>query len=396
MRLFKTLVAALAVTYAVGAVADDGFKVGDTSIKFNGFAEAALFYQFSGGFHSLAGGCDYYICPQSIALSSGSQPVAQEAMTVAYSRFGISTSTPSGVGAVGTRFEVDAANSYQTEGKSFTHHDMIRLRHAYGTVGDWLLLGQTWSTFADLNTFPDQMDENPFVNLAALRAPMIRVAIPAGPVKVSIALEDPYAETLSGQTWNIPDVIAKVEINAGPASISLRGVGKQYKVPTASTAGFGGAIGVALKLGDDALVIDAEGGPGIGTYMYGTTAVGDDAGKQIGEDAVLNSKDPTTIDLWTVYGASVGYTHSWTGNVRSNLMASGMWTASNTTIQNDVTTAVYNFQNKAVYSVGINTYWSPAKSFWVGPEFYWHHRDTFGAGSGNEVQGELVSHFNFL
>jgi len=408
MNLFKTLVAATAVTFAVPTFAAEeagAFKVPgtETTLKFNGFAETALFYQFQGGFEFLYTGCDYYICPSAIALKGEHVNNWQTAMTVAYSRFGVQSSTPTPVGVAGTRFEVDAAKGYQLEGQTFTHSSFIRIRHAYGTVGDTFLMGQTWSTFADLNTFPDQMDENPFFNLAALRAPMIRVGFPVGGAKLTFALEDAYFTSLTGNKppeqafWNVPDFIARLDFGSGPASLSLRGVVKQYRTQSASTAGGGGAVGAAIKFGNDTLVADVSGGPGIGTYVYGAT-INPTGG--LAQDAFQTNAN--TITTWKVWGASAGYTHVWTPAVRSNLMASGIWTSSNSDIQNAVIAgpaagrAAYDLSNKQVYSVGVNTYWQPAKIFWIGLEGYYNYRKNFADAHGDEWRAELVGHFNLL
>jgi hypothetical protein len=408
MNLFKTLVAAAAVTFAVPTFAAEeagAFKVPgtETTLKFNGFAETALFYQFQGGFEFLYTGCDYYICPSAIALSGQHVNNWQAAMTVAYTRFGVQSSTPTPVGVVGTRIEIDAAKGYQLEGQTFTHSSSIRIRHGYGTVGETFLMGQTWSTFADLNTFPDQMDENPFFNLAALRAPMIRVGFPVGGAKLTFALEDPYFTSFNATTlakgaptntsafWNVPDFIGRLDFVTGPASLSLRGVVKQYRTQTASTAGGGGAVGAAVKLGEDTLVLDVSGGPGIGTYIYGATI--SPAGG-LPQDAMQIG---TSIKTWKVVGASAGFTHVWTPVVRSNLMVSGIWTSSNSDIQNAPgNAAAYNLSNKQVYSVGVNTYWQPAKIFWIGLEGYYNERKNFADQHGEEWRAELVGHFNLL
>jgi hypothetical protein len=401
MKLFKTLVAAAAVTftvpYARAAEEAGAFKVPgtDTTLKFNGFAETALFYQFSGGSRFLYSACDYFLCAPGIALHGEKVNNWQAAMTSAYSRFGVQSSTPTPVGIVGTRFEIDAAKGYQLQGQTATHSSFIRIRHAYGTVGDTFLMGQTWSTFADLNTFPDQMDENPFGNLAAVRAPMIRVGFPLGPTKLTFALEDPYFTTLQGAKdptkrafWNIPDGIVRLDFGSGAATFSLRGVVKQYKTETANTAGGGGAIGAAIKLGDDTFVLDVSGGPGIGTYAYGATALA----ASTPEDAVQTNG---TIKTWKVIGGSAGFTHVWTPAVRSNVMASGLWTKSDSDIQ-AFDPAAYDLANKTVYTLGLNTYWQPAKIFWIGTEFYYNYRQNFAGAHGNEVRGELVGHFNLL
>ncbi len=399
MNKVKTLVAAAAVTLAVplASVAQESgaFKVPgtDTTLKFNGFAETALFYQFSGGSRFLYQGCDYYLCSVGIALDGEKTNNPQAAMTSAYTRFGVSSSTPSGVGVIGTRIEIDAAKAYMYQGQSDTHGDILRLRHGYGTIGDVFLMGQTWSTFADLNTFPDQMDENPLMNLAALRAPMIRAMFPISSAKLTLALEDPYLTSLTGNPaperafWNVPDFIARLDFGTGPASVSVRGVAKQYKTETASTAGYGVGLGLALKLGGDMLVVDASGGPGIGTYIYGSTL------GPTPEDAMQINAN--TIKTWTVWGASAGFTHNFSPAVRGNLMASGIWTSSNSDIQ-AASAATYAVANKSVYTGAANLYWQPAKIFWLGVEAYYNYRENFASQHGSEWRGEFVGHFNLL
>jgi len=405
MSLVRAAIVSVILALPLASAAEDvsgAFHIPgvETDIRFTGFAETTLFYEFSGGAALLSRACDYYLCPTNIALQ-GQTTYLQTALAAAYSRFGVETTTPSPIGAVGTRFEVDAAGGYQLIGETDTHSAMIRIRHAYGTIGEWFLMGQTWSTFADLNTFPDQMDENPVANLAALRGPMIRFTIPAGLLKVSLALEDPYFTSLVDNTvgptypiWNVPDVIARLDLPVGPATLSLRGVAKQYKTESASAMGFGGAAGAAVPLGRDTLVLDVSGGPGIGTYVYGTTL-------GLPEDAVEETST-RTLKLWTVLGASAGYTHVWSPHVRSNLMASAIWTKDDSGVAAAVnsnagtTGPLYGSFNRSVYTVGANTYWSPSRTFWVGAEFYYNYRDTFSSVNGQEFRGEFVSHFNFF
>ena len=392
------LLAAAALPHA--ARADDAgvFKIPgtDTTIKFNGFAETALFYEFSGGYESLASACDYYICPQGIALTSlangGKAPntnTPQMAMTSAYSRLGVSTNTPSSVGNIGMRFEMDAAEGYQDIGASFTHHGSIRLRHAYGTVGDTVLIGQTWTTFADLNTFPNQMDENPFVNLAALRAPMFRVSFPAGPTRITIAIEDPYDRSFKQTHFSIPDIIARIDIPASFGSFSIRGVTTQYADDVNSSQGFGGAIGAALNFAGDSLVLDVEGGSGLGTYQYGLTT------GPTGEDAVEKA-DGSGITMWTTVGGSIGYAHNWNAQFQTNIMGSILLASGSNDLLGALGATAYNAANHSVASGGINTYWNVSKTFWTGPEFYLNYRKNFEGDSGTEFRGEWVGHFNLF
>ncbi len=383
-------VAALAVALPFAAAAEEApgwFKIPgtDSTIKFNGFAEMTYFYEFAGQ-TDLATAGEFYSNPGFILLDNS--PGTKQApnslgFQAVYSRFGFTTNTPSSVGNIGVRVEGDFNHNVQLAGGTFTNKGDLRVRHAYGTVGDFILLGQTWSTFADLGTFPDQQDENPVNNLAPLRAPMVRLTFPAGPAKISLAAENPYAITGSvpGNYWNIPDFIARLEFSAaGIGNFSVRGVTRQFKNAAHSAQGFGGAVGAAFNFGGDSLVLDGSVGMGMGPYL-GAGAFG---------DAVDTGTD---IKLATTYGASIGYTHVWNPKFRSNLIASYVGTA-----DNDDTRAAQavSVNNKYVVSGVVNTYWSVAKNFWVGAEFWYNMRKTFGEQLGHEARGEITTHFDFM
>jgi hypothetical protein len=395
------LVVGLAMPY--GANADDPpgtFKIPgtETTLKFNGFAEASFVYDLSG---DNAG--EVYLNSPSIALDGQPTNTPSFKSAVAYTRFGAQSMTPSSAGTVGFRFEGDFAftsgsigyNAVTGPGSSFTHSTPFRVRHAYSTLGEWLLIGQTWSTFADLNAFPDQQDENPVYNLAPLRAPMVRVGFPAGPAKVTLAVEDPYAQSVSTY-HSIPDFIARLDVPTGAGSFSVRGVTKQFKNSTQSAQGFGAAIGTAIKLSGDTLVIDVSGGTGMGAYQAATVA------GPVAEDAIGSGTD---VKLWNTAGASVGYTHVWCPQLRSNLIGSGFWAQNSSDVRNAVDAAAaaagstsppFANANQEVLTGMFNTYWSFAKNFWVGAEYALSHRKNFGGQSGNEHRVELTSHVDLF
>jgi len=93
-------------------------------------------------------------------------------------RFITQTSTPSAYGEVKTyiEFDFDQFSGAQLTG---SNADIARLRQAYGTMGPWLL-GQTWSAYADLQSWsdPDGVDPtiDPGVPMTTIngRVPQIR------------------------------------------------------------------------------------------------------------------------------------------------------------------------------------------------------------------------------
>ncbi len=420
MTRFRTAAVLMALGLAIpfAGSAEDApgwFKVPgiDTQIKFNGFAETAFAYELLGQ-QDFANNGEIYNNAPAILLDK--DPRKFQAPNYAgaesfYSRFGFNTKTPSGVGEIGVRIEGDFNHNLQLTGASFTHKGDLRVRHAYGTVGGWLLIGQSWSTFADLATFIDQQDENPPQNQAAIRAPQIRVTAPLGPVKVSVAAEDPYATNLglgaspfaggltTGKTkWEYPDFIARIDIPTPMASLSLRGVTKQFKTAEASATGaqrsvsaqaFGGAVGAAVKVGGDTLVLDGSAGTGLGAYQYGTVL------GPVPEDAIAT---PTDVKLFTSFGASAGYTHVWSPQFRSNIAGSAIWVKDDVDVRTAAAAATVNYgaANQRVLSGLANTYWTFARNAWVGAEFWYNYRKTFGGDIGHESRLLATAHFDFM
>ena len=74
-------------------------------------------------------------------------------LTAETSRFGFESSTPTALGPFATKVEADFY-AYGTGNRN-----RLRLRHAYGEYAN-VLVGQTWSTFMDLDDLPETVDFN--------------------------------------------------------------------------------------------------------------------------------------------------------------------------------------------------------------------------------------------
>lgn len=71
---------------------------------------------------------------------------------VRQTRFGVKTSTPTGLGTLKTQFEFELFGTGVDAGQT-----TFRLRHAYGELGQFGA-GQTWSPFMDIDVFPNSLE----------------------------------------------------------------------------------------------------------------------------------------------------------------------------------------------------------------------------------------------
>jgi hypothetical protein len=122
-------------------------------------------------------------------------------LTAIPSRFNLDLRTPTGVGAMRAFIEGDFAG----DGRAF------RLRHAYG---QWkgLLIGQTWSTFADPEAEPDGINFEGLNAIALFRQPLVRFTKPLGArYSLAAAVENPAPDITNARgVSQVPDIVVRV------------------------------------------------------------------------------------------------------------------------------------------------------------------------------------------
>ena len=137
-------------------------------------------------------------------------------LTAQTSRFGFETSTPTSAGTFNTKVEAD----FYSYGSG--NRNRLRLRHAYGEYAGWLV-GQTWSTFMDLDDLPETVDFNGPIGAPFSRRTMIRYTygMPQEGVKLTFALEDPQDQFGGGSAnermpqlgWRLlADALANIQV----------------------------------------------------------------------------------------------------------------------------------------------------------------------------------------
>jgi hypothetical protein len=399
MNRFSLLAALVALALPVaGSAVDAGvFQIPGTqsTIKFNGFVQLDATYDIEGRVKDIENN-DYATITsiQPLEGSAAALERGQTYLTGRTSRFGLQTVTPSDLGNVNTRLEVDLNGPNDFQGQTFTNSMLFRLRHAYGQVGG-LLVGQTWSTFLDLNAFPDTVDFNGPGSVAAIRQPQIRYTLPLGSLaSLSVSAEN----SRNGGVGHLPDFVAKLSAEGKYGTVALAGVTNQYRfnkagdvTPRSDTLqGYGVALSGSFKVLKDAVVAQVIGGDGIGRYLFNAGT----AGQSTGLDS---AGDPA---LWRAYAYHLGYTRNWSEKFRSNVVWSQTFLRKNgivTTdgvVDDDATGSIA--PNKRIDQAFVNTFWSFTKNAAFGLEYEWGRRHTFDDRKGRQDRVTGTFHYDFF
>ncbi len=139
-------------------------RIGNTTLDVYGYIKADFFYDFD------------YDQGDTAFVNNIGEPANETSgtfgATVRQSRIGLRTSTPSGIGEIGGQLELDLfASGGAAE---------LRLRHANITIGDSWLIGQYWTNFQPLDTYPTSVEFNGPVGIPFARVPQVRYSSTLG------------------------------------------------------------------------------------------------------------------------------------------------------------------------------------------------------------------------
>jgi hypothetical protein len=374
----------------------------DSTLKLYGFVQFDSTIDFSGRLVGYENSDWATILPAVPADDSGAgkRLKPQTYFTARASRFGIQTKTPTKLGELGVKLEADfnAPNDFQSE--TYTNSVMFRLRHAYATLGG-LLVGQTWTTFLDLNAAPDTVDFNGPGTQALVRNPTIKYTFGlADGVNLALALENNRGPQygLDTRFQTLPDVHARFDYAGGWGTASARAVLQTYNrarvngagtdyvdASTKTKEGLGLAVSGSYKIGSDTLLAQVAGGPGIGRYLLNAATIGNNS------PGVTFDNTTGKIDLWNVWGVHAGYTHVWNSELRSNLVGAYTWVLdpkiggakADDTVQKDFV------------QVFVNTFYDITKNAEVGVEYAYGQWKSFTNGTPEEKGTQNRINVNF-
>jgi hypothetical protein len=361
----------------------------DTSVKLGGYVKLDAIYDVNG-----ANGADQENFTGIQLDGTTASDENEFRLHARESRINIQTDTPTAWGNLKTFIEGDFYGTAGTETTS--NGSMLRIRHAYGEWGPWLM-GQTWSNFSDI---PSNIPTVDFTGVAGnvRQAQIMYTARVADKTNLSVSLENPFGDiqTNAPAVTNVedrPDVIVKFLTDKPWGRVAVRGmVGRiDFRTAanvekTATRSGFGASAKINVPSTKDYVVAYGAYGNGIGRYLNNAS----------GEGAVytLATNDLETETAW---GGYAGYQHVWTPTLSSNLVYS-LTRISNPNVAGVATACAIVAGsavgagcsvNKAVTSLQANVFWTPMPKIKLGLEYTHGYREIESGmeGSTDRIQG---------
>lgn len=373
--------AAVPDNVVTGGATKGSFKLpgSNTSVTLGGYVKLdAVFSNPSAGVDTKG---DLFLDPTAIPVgpTAGNNERNQVKFGARESRLFVKTNTPTSMGDLNTHVEFDFYGADGNESVSNSHG--FRLRHAYGTLGNFLA-GQTWTNFMNPASLPDTLDFGGPVGQIFDRQAQVRWTQPfGGPGSAtsgqwSIGVENPEAvvqipggASFRADTDRLPDVTGQVLFNTSIGKISVHGLVRQVRVdaktPAVVDEKLGGAVsvaGVIPTVGKDDFRFTASAGNAIGRYSDGFFP-----------DGVVGSDGQ--IRLPKQWGWFAAYRHYWFDQLRSNLVLS-------TAGENNPAGAPAS-TNKSTRSAHVNLIWSPVANSDLGLEYIYADRETEDALKGH-------------
>jgi hypothetical protein len=380
----------------------------DISIRLYGFAELDWVHDFAGDNSDNDYATFAYYMP--LDGSPEGKRTNRDYLTIRESRVGLETGMPTRFGVLSTKIEGDF-NNEPRHGNSSTYGDSghvytqmatnsygFRVRHAYGQFGG-LLVGQTWSTFMDVDNFPETVDYNGPPGGTFIRQPQIRYAYPTVDLGTfTAALENsdsyvldpgsdtPYASSLS----RLPDLVVRWDRGFDFGALSARAVTQELRIKDgaaldAQKRGYGVAASGLVKLrgGADFATWGVTYGEGIGRYLnYVEGAVFDAASDSIKLERAVGAylgyqfKPSDLLRVNLAWGMVHEFTNDFTKAIRAAGLDRGRWGL-----------------NRNVQQAHAGFFVSPVKAVDMGLEGIWAQRRTLAGERGQDFRLNFLTRY---
>lgn len=388
------------------------FRVPGTelSVRLYGFAELNWVHAFGPDNSDI----DYATFPPYLPLNDTAEGERKnrDYLTARTSRFGLEAATPTRFGVLGVKLEGDFNNEprtgstaqYGSAGNLFTQQQTssygFRIRHAYGVFGG-LLVGQTWSTFMDVDNYPETVDFNGPTGATFIRQPLIRYTYGTrSSGNFTVALENgssyvldssdpdtnpgfglPIASSLS----RVPDLVVRWDRGFQWGALSARAMTQELRFDDgdgreAAARGWGAAASASFKVrGTDWLAMQVTGGDGVGRYLnYIEGAVYDAVADEVRTERAVGvivgyqHKPADWVRVNLVYGATRNFDGDYTDVAEATGLDSGRFGV-----------------NRSVQQLHLGPIFTPVKGVDLGVEGIWAQRKTLAGEKGEDLRLDL-------
>ena len=317
---------------------------------------------------------------------------------VRQTRFGVKAATPTDLGELQAKFEIDMFGTGGDAGQT-----TIRLRHAWGELGAFGA-GQTDSPFEDPDLWPNTLEYWGPTGMVFFRNVQVRWTPIKGEKTFMLALERPGASGDAGvladrielqnieARFPLPDLTGAFRYGQKWGYVRVGGalrkinwddmLDDQYDL-TGGTTGWGLNFSSGLNLGEhDMLKLSYVYGRGIENYMQ-------DSPVDIGIEANPgNTTAPIKGVALPINGVVAFLDHTWNSRFTSSIGYSGQF------IDNSAGQAGNAFRN-GHYAVG-NLLYSPVPGMMFGGELQWGRRENYSDGfTSDGVKIQFAFKYNF-
>jgi hypothetical protein len=333
----------------------------ETSLRIYGFAELHAIRDLG------ASGSDDLFTDLSFQPLTNTNPQkGKTRFTAETSRIGFETATPTQYGAIATKVEAD----FYSYGAG--NRNRLRLRHAYGEYAGFLI-GQTWSTFMDLDNLPETVDFNGPVGAPFSRRTQIRYTYNDPQfAKFTVALEDPTDQSGGGsKNEKTPQLVARFDKSFDWGAVNLRLLSHEKRSASQSKHGSGVGVGGSYKLTDkDLLMGQYAQVNGDIDQLYGSNGYSID-----GAGAITFDKNR---------GVVLGWAHTYSDQMRVNLVYGA----------NRAKTAEA-IANRRLSQLHIGGIYTPVKNVELGAEYIQGRNEDFAGNTGKLQRVDLMARYSF-
>jgi len=365
----------------------------DTSIKLGGYVKLdAIYSNITQGVDAVA---NQQTVDSAIPVGPNGSPSDNKKGQLTFharqTRLNLATSTPTSYGDLTTFIEGDF---FGTDGnESVTNANGFRIRHAYGTLGNFLA-GQFWTNLFDENAYTETVDFGGPVGEIFVRQAQVRWTQPFAAGEWSVSLENPEslfavsgapltagsATPFRSDRDHFPDITGRLKLKNGLGTFNAALIARNIRIDTAAAADseWGGGISLTevVPIGNDDFRANFNTGNALGRYQL----------SGFFPDGYVDTDGK--VRLAQAMSGFAAYRHFWSPRLRSSLILAASFT-------DTPGGGTYNGFNKSARSAHLNLIFSPVPRVNLGAELIEEKRTVVDGDFGVLRRVQLAAQYLF-